>query len=46
MISLITLRKLIERLQQDFVKGGGIREQMTRARIDYRNKTNKTDKTN
>ena len=27
-------------------KGGGIREQMTRARIDYRNKTNKTNKTN
>ena len=42
----VFLRKLIERLQQDFVKGGGIREQMTRARIDYRNKTNKTDKTN
>lgn len=37
----VFLRKLIERLQQDFVKGGGIREQMTRARIDYRNKTNK-----
>ena len=39
----VFLRKLIERLQQDFVKGGGIREQMTRARIDYRNKTNKTN---
>ena len=42
----VFLRKLIERLQQDFVKGGGIREQMTRARINYRNKTNKTNRIN
>lgn len=32
------LRRLIERQQEMFVKNGGVREQMTRARIDYRNK--------
>lgn len=34
------LRKLIERLQDDFVKNGGIKEQMFQARINYRNKKN------
>lgn len=34
----VFLRKLIERLQDDFIKNGGIREQMTKARIEYRNK--------
>lgn len=33
----VFLRKLIERLQDDFIKNGGIREQMTKARLDYRN---------
>lgn len=32
----VFLRKLIDRLQDDFVKQGGIREEMTRARINYR----------
>jgi four helix bundle suffix protein len=33
----VVLRKLLERLQNDFVKNGGIREQMFAARIAYRN---------
>mgnify|MGYP000764410849 CR=1 FL=1 len=33
----VFLRKLIERLQADFVKKGGIKEQMFAARINYRN---------
>lgn len=32
----VFLRKLIERLQEEFIKNGGIREQMMRARIEYR----------
>ena len=36
----VFLRKLIERLQDDFLQNGGIREQMTRARIDYRKNKN------
>lgn len=35
------LRKLIERQQSMFLQNGGVREQMTRARIDYRNKNKK-----
>lgn len=31
------LYKLIERLKEDFIKKGGIREEMTRARLEYRN---------
>lgn len=31
------LTKLIERLKEQFVQQGGIREEMTRARIAYRN---------
>lgn len=30
------LDALIKRLQQDFVKTGGIKEQMPKARLDYR----------
>ena len=41
----VFLRKLIERLQDDFVKNGGVREQMTNARLNYRN-SNKPNKTN
>lgn len=33
----VFLRKLIERLQQDFLRNGGIKEQMYRARISHRN---------
>lgn len=33
----VFLRKLIDRLQKDFLKNGGIKEQMYRARINYRN---------
>ena len=33
------LAKLIERLKEQFVQQGGIREEMTRARLAYRNKT-------
>ncbi len=34
------LDQQIRRLQQDFVKDGGIRERMTRARLQYRNNAN------
>jgi four helix bundle suffix protein len=30
------LDRLIARLEQDFVKEGGLRERMTRARVEYR----------
>ena len=33
----VFLRKLIDRLQADFLKNGGIKEQMYHARIKYRN---------
>ena len=33
------LRRLIDRQQQQFLAEGGIREQMTRARLDYRKQT-------
>lgn len=33
----VFLRKLIERAKSDFLESGGIREQMTRGRIAYRN---------
>lgn len=33
----LLLYRLIERQKQDFLQNGGIREQMTRARIEYRN---------
>ena len=33
----VMLRKLLERLQADFAQNGGIREQMTAARLGYRN---------
>lgn len=32
----VFLRKLLERLQGDFLRNGGIKEQMYRARIKYR----------
>jgi four helix bundle suffix protein len=32
------LDQLIRWLEQDFIKQGGIRERMTRARLQYRNK--------
>lgn len=34
----VFLRKLIDRLQSDFPSNGGIKEQMHKARIEYRNK--------
>ncbi len=33
----VFLRRLLDRLQSDFIEHGGIREQMTRARLNYRN---------
>ena len=36
----LLLRKIIDRLQEDFVKNGGIRESMHKARIDYHNSQN------
>lgn len=46
----VILRRLIERLKQDFLQNGGIREQMSRARREYRanqaNQANQTDQTN
>lgn len=35
------LRKLLERQQQQFIAEGGIREQMTRARLSHRNNNSK-----
>ncbi|MDI1251061.1 MAG: four helix bundle suffix domain-containing protein [Lacunisphaera sp.] len=32
------LDRLIARLEQDFLKGGGLRERMTKARLEYRNR--------
>jgi four helix bundle suffix protein len=40
------LDQQIRRLEQDFVKEGGIRERMTKARLDYRNSTNEAQRTN
>lgn len=37
MQELYLLVKLIERAKADFLKNGGIREEMTRARLQYRN---------
>jgi len=36
------LDRQIRQLEQDFVKQGGIRERMTRARLQYRNRTNES----
>jgi four helix bundle suffix protein len=35
--AMLMLNKQIQRLEQDFLKGGGIRERMTNARLEYRN---------
>lgn len=35
------LDQQIKRLEQDFIKEGGMRERMTRARLKYRNGNNK-----
>jgi four helix bundle suffix protein len=35
------LDRQLRRLEQDFVKEGGIRERMTRARVQYRNRTDR-----
>ncbi len=37
------LRRLLERQQEQFIHQGGIREQMHRARTDYRNRQNSSD---
>lgn len=39
------LRKLIDRQQQQFLEQGGIKEQMYRARINYRSQTSQTGRT-
>lgn len=39
----VFLRKLIDRVKADFLKEGGVREQMTRGRIEYRKSQNKPD---
>lgn len=39
------LRRLIERQQRMFLESGGVSEQMTRARLDYRSKQNSTHPT-
>jgi len=36
------LDQQIRRLEQDFIKEGGLRERMTRARLQHRNRTQKT----
>ncbi|AFH47839.1 Hypothetical protein IALB_0127 [Ignavibacterium album JCM 16511] len=40
-ISSYLLSRQIKRLEEDFVKEGGLRERMTKARINYRNKGQK-----
>jgi four helix bundle suffix protein len=37
----VLLRKLIEKCKSDFLQNGGIREEMSRARINFRNSQNK-----
>jgi four helix bundle suffix protein len=37
------LDRQIRRMEQDFVKEGGIRERMTKARLQYRNKKKKDE---
>jgi len=39
------LDQQIRRLEKDFIKEGGIRERMTKARLEYRNRTNKAQQT-
>lgn len=39
------LDRQIRRLEQDFVKEGGIRERMMRARVEFRRSEKKKDKT-
>ena len=34
----VFLRRLLESLQKSFIEKGGVREQMTKARLEYRNK--------
>lgn len=34
----VFLRRLLESLQKSFVEKGGVREQMTKVRLEYRNK--------
>ena len=36
------LDRQIRQLEQDFIQEGGIRERMTRARLQYRNRTNES----
>jgi four helix bundle suffix protein len=38
------LDRQIRQLEQDFIKEGGIRERMTRARLQYRNQSNSSQK--
>jgi four helix bundle suffix protein len=40
------LDQQIRRLEQDFVKDGGIRGRMTKARLEYRNRTNEAKRAN
>ena len=39
------LDRQVRRLEQDFIKEGGIRERMTQARLQYRNQMNRPRKT-
>ncbi len=39
-ITIFMLTQQLKRLEQDFLKEGGLRERMTKARINYRNKNN------
>ena len=40
------LDQQLRRLEKDFLKEGGLRERMTRARLQARNKGNRTNATN
>jgi four helix bundle suffix protein len=39
------LDQQLHRLERDFVKEGGLRERMTRARLQYRNRTYRSART-
>ena len=42
----VMLRRLLEHLQRDFLEQGGIKEEMTRARAEYRKSNRSTTPTN
>jgi four helix bundle suffix protein len=45
-IVIYLLAKQVQRLEKDFLEHGGLRERMTKARIESRNKNNKNNRNN